>query len=464
MTPTALVPRPWSCDTLAVHADHSACGGTVLAKNSDRPARECQPVRHLGSRQGGGKIRLAYLDIDDVAETIPHLGSSPYWCWGHESGVNAHGVGIGNEAIFTRDLANNATRHRHGETVQPGILGMELLRLALERADSAHAAVDVMTSLVERFGQWGAGTRATDVAGAAYDNSYLVADSDEIWVLETSGRRWAAKRVEQPTWALSNEATLRDDWTECAADLQDAARDSGWCSSAGRVDFALAVTDPQVPLQLSHIRLQRSRTLLQQFLDHGTIGLEQVRTLLRDHYEDSFLQGPKFNAARPDFLTLCMHESPAGFTWGNTAASTIMVLPNDATPVMWWAPVTPCTSVYLPIVPHGSRLPGILSRSGTARGTGPNPESSDPDGYAEDSLWWRFQRLLEIVNGDQLGGTYQDRQPIVRSVLDQLQAHFVEEADALAVTNADGNEWSALTHSSVERAIAAADGLIARFA
>lgn len=30
--------------------------------------------------------------------------------------------------------------------------------------------------------------------------------------------------------------------------------------------------------------------------------------ILRDHYEGTFLGGPYFNAALPDFLTLCMHD------------------------------------------------------------------------------------------------------------------------------------------------------------
>ena len=31
-----------------------------------------------------------------------------------------------------------------------------------------------------------------------------------------------------------------------------------------------------------------------------------MKRILRDHYEDTFLEGPYFNPALPDFLTLCM--------------------------------------------------------------------------------------------------------------------------------------------------------------
>ena len=460
---TSSTGRPWSCDTFAVKASHSSLGGAILGKNSDRPARETQPLRFLPGRRGHDRLRLAYLEIDDSAETVPHLGSSPYWCWGHEFGLNAHGVAIGNEAIFTRDLAANQARHRAGEQVEAGILGMELLRLGLERADSAQAAVEVMTGLVERYGQWGAGTRSQDLAAAAYDNSYLVADATQIWVLETTGRDWAAKAVEEPTWALSNEPTIGRDWTRCSPGLPERAQDEGWPGVGERLDFASAVTDPAVPLQVSHIRLQRSRSLLRGFLDNGPIDFPDARAVLSDHYEDSFLQGPKFNPARPDFHTLCMHQSTSGFTWGNTAASTITVLPEDGTAVMWWAPVTPCTSVYLPVVVGGNSVPGLLATAGTARGTGPNPEQAEQDRYAEDSLWWRFQRLLELVTGDEHGSAYHDRQPVVRAAFDSLQAEFLEAAQTLSHRDADPAAWAALTDSCVQRAGSAADQLIGKF-
>src|SRR4029450_2287920 len=103
--------------------------------------RESQPLHWLARRRGGGRLQLAYVEIDDIPETIPHLGSSPYWCWGHEIGVNAEGVAIGNEAMSTRDVAAAAAEDRAGREVSPGILGMELVRLGLERGRSAREAV-----------------------------------------------------------------------------------------------------------------------------------------------------------------------------------------------------------------------------------------------------------------------------------------------------------------------------------
>jgi secernin len=432
-----------------------------VGKNSDRPARECQTLRRLPERSAGTTQQLAYVEIDDTVDTIAHVGSSPYWCWGHEMGLNASGVVIGNEALFTRDLADDAQRERRGETVQPGILGMELVRIGLERGTTAAKAVELMGDLIEQYGQWGAGVRGSDRAEAAYDNSYLIADRRQVWVLETSGRRWAARRVVEPSWSISNEATIRDNWDICAGDLESYAQTQGWAVGSGKLDFAATFLDPRVPLQASHIRLQRSRQLLDDALKaHGNVSFYDARRVLSDHYEDTFLGGPAFNPARPDYLTLCMHDHPAGFTWGNTAASMVAILPEEGEPFMWWAAAPPCVSVYLPISVSSPDLPKVLGKAGTQHGSGPSSEGVAADGYTDDSYWWAFQRLLEVVAGDDLGSTYHERQPIVHTRFDGLQQRWCEEIEGV-IAGATSPDWQGLTAKCTAEALATARELTA---
>jgi secernin len=454
--------RPWSCDTFAVYAEHTRYRAMLFGKNSDRPARESQPLRWLARRRGGGRVKLAYVEIDDIPETIPHLGSSPYWCWGHEIGVNAEGVAVGNEALFTRDVAATAAADRAGREVSLGILGMELVRLGLERGRSAREAVSVMTELVERYGQYGAGTVSRDRPAAAYDNSYLIADATEVWVLETTGRRWVTKHVRDPFWALSNEPTLGDDWDSCSADLSEYASANGWADPAVRLDFASTFLDPAVPLQVSHLRLQRARQLLSDAATDDGVGFAEARGVLSDHYEGTFLDGPKFNPARPDFHTLCMHAHPSGFTWGNTAASMIAVLPTTARPSVWWAAATPCTSIYIPVALTGTPLPTALSTAGTQNGTGPHPEQAHADLSTAGSYWWSFQNLLEAVAGDADGSRYHERQPQVRTRFDELQQRWLKQVDDLATGGTD-RQWRQLTEHCVAEAQAAADELVREF-
>jgi secernin len=459
--------RPWSCDSFVILPAATTGGSMLLGKNSDRPVGETQPLRYVPARSpsSSDRLRLAYVEIADAPATLAHVGASPYWCWGHELGLNERGVAIGNEALFTRDLAQNQRAARDGDPPEPGILGMELLRLGLERGRTAAEAMEVMTDLLERHGQWGAGVPRTPSADGAYDNSYLIADGREAWVLETSGRRWIASQVRDSSWSVSNQATIRGDWDRASDDIAEHARDAG-----ARFDFAAAYTDPQVPLQVSHIRLQRSRQLIRDAVRAGGADVAMAASVLRDHYEGTFLEGPYFNAARPDFMTLCMHSHPSGFTWGNTASSAVFVLPpDDRPPHLWWAAATPCTSVYVPVFVEAGGVPEALERVGTGRPVDGNPERAPEDRPAEDSYWWTFQRLLDAVKGDALGTAYTGRQALVREAFDPLErAWRAELDDVLAEASARGRDagaapLAAFTRRCVDSALATASALLERF-
>ena len=98
------------------------------------------------------------------------------------------------------------------------------------------------------------------------------------------------------------------------------------------------------------------------------------------------MQGPYFDAADPDLLTLCMHVSPADFTWGNTASSCVAVLPKSRAelPVFWWTPGPPCNGCYVPFFPHGSRLPEMVSNAGTFGNKVVAPPQAEPDTFSPD--------------------------------------------------------------------------------
>ncbi len=129
------------CDTLCLLRDQ----GSLFAKNSDRPVTERQLLNAYPARAAGGSVETQYLTIDDTG-AIPVVLSQPTWLWGAEHGVNACHVAIGNEKIW-------ATADPYAAA--PALIGMDLVRLGLERGRRADEAIDVMTSLLERHGQGG---------------------------------------------------------------------------------------------------------------------------------------------------------------------------------------------------------------------------------------------------------------------------------------------------------------------
>lgn len=182
------------CDTLvSITSD-----GVLFAKNSDRDPNEAQIPRWHAAVDHGvvpGDVRCTWISIPQVRHTHAVLLSQPWWMWGAEMGANEFGVVIGNEAVFTNQPLGD-----------PALLGMDLLRLALERATNAHDAVGVIVDLLERHGQ--GGPCSHEKPGFSYHNSFLVADPAVAIVLETAGSNWAVEPVAGQGRSISNGLTI----------------------------------------------------------------------------------------------------------------------------------------------------------------------------------------------------------------------------------------------------------------
>lgn len=187
------------CDTMCATPEWTG-GNMLFAKNSDRSPNEPHLVVHVpaADHSAGSMVKATYITIPQAAHTLETVLCKPSWIWGAEMGVNEAGLAIGNEAVFTR-----------AKRGPEALTGMDLLRLALERCGTAKAAVELISSLLEQYGQGGNCGFDHDFF---YDNSFLIADPDEAYVLETSGRRWAAERADGFR-AISNRLTIQKSHT-----------------------------------------------------------------------------------------------------------------------------------------------------------------------------------------------------------------------------------------------------------
>jgi secernin len=183
------------CDLL-VALPVATGGSTLFAKNSDRPPEERQVLEWLAPRVDDGTTRATHVELPAHPDaTLGVLGSRPAWGWGLEHGVNEAGVAAGNATIYT--------------TLDPrpapdALTGMDLVRLALERAATARDAVAVIQHLLATVGQGGSGHEGPR---RPYWSSFLVADPREAFVVETSGNELAVEEV-TATRAISNRTTI----------------------------------------------------------------------------------------------------------------------------------------------------------------------------------------------------------------------------------------------------------------
>ncbi|GBL80173.1 Secernin-3 [Araneus ventricosus] len=210
---------PLSCDTFAVlpPGTHGDC--VVFGKNSDRPSDEVQEVVYVPATDHpqSSKVKCTYIEVNQVPHTYAVVLSKPSWMWGAEMGANEHGLCIGNEAVWT--VLNDER-----DSIEK-LLGMDLLRLGLERSKTAEEAVHTITSLLAEYGM--GGNCSDTLPNFTYHNSFLIADPSEVWILECAGTLWAAERIKEGVRNISNELSIRTNINLKSDDLEKVATEKG---------------------------------------------------------------------------------------------------------------------------------------------------------------------------------------------------------------------------------------------
>ncbi|CAG5024124.1 unnamed protein product [Parnassius apollo] len=221
---------PRSCDTFVILPPLTKNNEVIFGKNSDRPQNEVQEVVYIKDRVRNSKVKCTYITIDESSDPINSvILSKPAWMWGAEMGANDKNVVIGNEAVWTNNNEGD------GDARQKRLLGMDLVRLGLERGNSAEEALEIIATLLEKYGQGGPCSEFDD--SHFYHNSFLIADCKEAWVLETSGKLWAAEKIASGYRNISNGLTIRTKIDKHSEGLHEKAEAMGVWDGKGQLDF-----------------------------------------------------------------------------------------------------------------------------------------------------------------------------------------------------------------------------------
>ncbi|HEX6932721.1 MAG TPA: C69 family dipeptidase [Streptosporangiaceae bacterium] len=376
------------CDTMVVVRP----GSVLFAKNSDRDANEAQFLdwHPRASHPAGTRLRCTWIEIEQVRETSAVLLSRPFWMWGAEIGANEHGVVIGNEAVFTDQ-----------PYAKSGLTGMDLLRLALERAGSAADAVAVITALLEQHGQGGG--CGHERRGFTYHNSFIVADPGCAYVLETAGKLWVAEKVGNGARTISNGLTI-----------EPFARQHG-----------------------DHLKTAVSRCRIRQSLTQGrassATGAGDLMTALADHGAGAGI--PRYSVISGGASAPCMHAGGLAAN-SQTTASWVADLRTDGAAHWVTATASPCTSLFKPV-----------------RVTSPVELGAEPsDRYDPAALWWRHEELHRMVMRDP-AVTY----PLFRPERDAVQARWLTAPPDPAAAFAEADELLARWTAAVAAAVGGHD-------
>lgn len=328
------------CDTQVLRKN----GATYFAKNSDREPNEAQLVVRIPPVENDNSptVKTTYLEIPQTKKRFGVILSKPFWTWGAEMGVNDQGVVIGNQALFTKV---------HDKKI--GLIGLDLLRLALERGSNAQEAKLIIIQHLEKYGQ--GGICGYQDKTFSYDNSFIIADFNEAWVLETVNRYWVAKKVDKFA-AISNCLTIENDFDESSNGLQDFARKQGLYQNDKLIFNQIFSSWFLTYFSKAKQRFQTSCSLLSTLTRQPKIEIKDLINNLRTHTSTS---NNHFSRTNSD---ICMHA--CGFVRrGQTCGSMVVELKENSINCFVTGTSAPCLSIFKPVNFNYNLNFGVLSET-----------------------------------------------------------------------------------------------------
>lgn len=308
------------CDTLSYSGRLNQTGVSYFAKNSDREPGEIQVVEYHPRIRRKGKMRVTHTEVEFDGDTNAMFISRPHWIWGAEMGFNEYGVVMGNEAIFTSGRYNRT-----------GLLGMDLLRLALEIAVSASDAAHVVTGYLETYGQGGSNSSSRKLY---YDNVIMISDFSDTYIIDLVGSEWRLRKVDGHA-SISNFSNGK------RMNVTDETHSRR---------FRLRLDHLYTPLGKGEIRQRRTENALSRY---GTYAdLWSLMSLMRSH------SSKDYHPSGGDNSDICMHSGH--LTRINQTANSMITEYVGESIIGWFTfSSNPCISLYKPVFldHHIGRLP-----------------------------------------------------------------------------------------------------------
>ncbi|HTN88502.1 MAG TPA: C69 family dipeptidase [Sorangium sp.] len=337
------------------------------------------------------------------------------------------GLGINENGVMITTNTGHARPEELGEPPAPFVYS-DFIRYALERAQTASEAVDLIGAAVEDHG----------ISGDP-GLMFFISDPQEGWLVEATPRHWAAVRCPDDGYlARANRYGITTAGDRRSPTLLSDAIDSGWYEPAdpGNPEDGFSFRDVYGDPEWNsgpYVDYNKPREEAAQ--DHlagltaggGKVSAEELLPLLRSHFE-----GTSHHAEPP-------HDRAEDVDYtGETARRTVctartvisLVAEEDDTlpagmMARWWTALpAPCTGGYFPIYLAHLGQPFPASYTNAAVDGTPRPDIN---------AWWAHAALVSAVDQD-----YPGRHPGVRAAFDAFESDILGrvtslEADASAL-------------------------------
>jgi dipeptidase len=402
------------CDILYVPPAGSRNASVLFAKNSDREPDEIQLLEFVPRHSNPtGQVQCTYVSIPWKAPACACLISRPFQMYGAEMGINEHGVVIGNEAVFTRIKFNKSN---------PGLTGMDMIRLALQSSATAAQALECIIQLLEQYGQDACGGYRNK--NFYYHNSFLVADAHQAFVLETAGREWAIEKVTSVR-SLSNCLTIGLPHQSSARAIA-LAQSKGWHKKGRPFHFAKSYSDKLYTwLSRGAIRARHTCTAINTL--NRPVTVHDCMVVLQSHN----LPDPAFRPSRANTASVCMHATGL-LNPSETTASMVAEIRKDKPHTVWFtATPHPCLSVFIPLFISENILPQNY----------PLPNAG---------FWQKAAQIHNWILKD-----YPQRKPKIEQERQRLQQSFLEEEARLINQHTPAETLHAFSRNCLEQVIMA---------
>lgn len=395
----------FNCFSVIVGKNASADGSVLFAHNEDDYGKQIVNYYKVPKIKHSADETITLSNgavIPQVEETFGFLWFEMPGMVFSDSYINEWGVAISSDACASRE---------HNPELTSGGIKYWLRRLVAERAKNVKHGVQIAGKLISELGY------------AASGRTYLIADSNEGWMLSAvNGKHWVAQRIPDdmvvviPNYYTIGAVDLADTNNFLGSpDLIDYAVQNGWYvpETDGAFHFARAYSSPGNLKNNGNVhRMWGGVNLLADknyrldddfpfaFRPKNKVTVQDLMAVLRDHYVGTELDKTDgYQLGNPYKLngsTICASSTQYGFV-----AQLRNWLPVEIGTVIWLAQYRPDSQAFIPWYLGIDAIP-----AGYAYGdyqTALDQHFDPPTNIHERTdthAYWAFVRLAEKVDSD----------------------------------------------------------------